>query len=81
MTGEINLQGDILPIGGLREKIGAAKRLGIKKVLFPQANLPDWERLPESLTKGMKPFPVTNYRDAGILLLGKKFEVVASSKS
>lgn len=81
MTGEINLQGDILPIGGLREKVGAAKRLGIKKVLFPKANLSDWERLPQSLTKGMKPFPVANYYDAGFLLLGKKFEVVASSKS
>jgi ATP-dependent Lon protease len=81
MTGEINLQGDILPIGGLREKVGAAKRLGIKKILFPNANLSDWERLPSSLTKGMKPFPISTYNEAGILLFGKKFQVVASSKS
>jgi len=53
MTGEITLSGNVLPIGGVREKFLAAKRAGIKKVLFPYANLDDFDELPENLKKGI----------------------------
>ncbi len=53
MTGEITLRGRILPIGGLKEKILAAKNAGIKKVLVPKANVKDIEELDEEITRGL----------------------------
>ena len=47
MTGEITLTGQVLPIGGLREKVLAAQRAGISKVVFPRENEPDLEELPD----------------------------------
>ncbi|MDY6897629.1 MAG: endopeptidase La, partial [Cyanobacteriota bacterium] len=49
MTGEINLSGEVLPIGGVREKVLAALRAGIKRVLLPQANAKDLVDLPEDI--------------------------------
>ena len=49
MTGEVTLTGDVLPIGGLKEKALAAQRLGIKHVIAPQLNEPDVEEIPEHL--------------------------------
>ncbi|KAI7821493.1 Lon protease C-terminal proteolytic domain-containing protein [Gamsiella multidivaricata] len=49
MTGELTLTGKVLKIGGLKEKTIAAKRSGVKTLIFPQANLPDWEELPENV--------------------------------
>jgi ATP-dependent Lon protease len=54
MTGEITLRGDILPIGGLSEKLLAAKKRGIKKVLVPAANEKDVDEVDEFITKGLK---------------------------
>lgn len=68
MTGEIRLSGDVLPIGGLREKIVAARRVGIKKVIFPFDNLRDYEELPKELKKGMKIFAVKHYNEVEKLL-------------
>ncbi len=53
MTGEITLRGRVLPIGGLKEKILAAKNAGIKKVLVPKANVKDIEELDSEITKGL----------------------------
>jgi ATP-dependent Lon protease len=53
MTGEITLRGEVLPIGGLREKILAARRNGITEVLLPDANEPDLRDLPQWVSKGM----------------------------
>ncbi len=53
MTGEMTLHGDVLPIGGLREKILAAKRLGIKKLILPEDNRPDVEELSEWIRSGI----------------------------
>lgn len=49
MTGEITLRGRILPVGGIKEKVLAANRIGIKKVLIPFANKKDLEEIPEKL--------------------------------
>lgn len=53
MTGEITLRGRVLPIGGLKEKILAAKNAGIKKVLVPKKNMKDIEEIDEEIKKGL----------------------------
>lgn len=58
MTGEITLRGRVLPIGGLKEKALAAKRAGIKKVLFPYDNIKDLEDIDEKVKKAMEFVPV-----------------------
>ncbi len=60
MTGELSLTGQVLPIGGLREKTVAAKRNKIKTILIPQANLRDLEEIPEHVKKGIKFIPVSH---------------------
>jgi len=58
MTGEITLRGRVLPIGGLKEKLLAAKIGNIKNVLIPKGNIPDMKKVPKEITKGMKIVPV-----------------------
>jgi ATP-dependent Lon protease len=53
MTGELTLTGQVLPIGGLKEKALAAQRAGVKRVLAPRRNEPDLEDMPENLREGM----------------------------
>ena len=53
MTGEISLRGRILPVGGIREKITAAKRMNIKKVILPKANRPDLKKVPGMVKEGI----------------------------
>ena len=60
MTGELSLTGQVLPIGGLREKTVAAKRNKIKTILIPKANLRDLEETPERVKAGIKFVPVTD---------------------
>ncbi|UKL12863.1 endopeptidase La [Dissulfurimicrobium hydrothermale] len=54
MTGEITLRGRVLPIGGLKEKLLAAKRSGIETVLIPSENEKDMKEIPAKVTKGLK---------------------------
>tara|TARA_Y100001936_G_scaffold53628_1_gene52177 strand:+ start:1951 stop:4347 length:2397 start_codon:yes stop_codon:yes gene_type:complete len=58
MTGEITLRGQILKIGGLKEKLLAAKRGGIKNVIIPKENEPDLQEVPEQITKSLNIIPV-----------------------
>ena len=58
MTGEITLRGRVLPIGGLKEKLLAALRYGIKEVLIPQGNIKDLEEMPTSVIEGLNITPV-----------------------
>ena len=60
MTGEITLRGIVLPIGGLKEKLLAAHRAGIKKVLIPLENKKDLVEVPEIIQKTMEIIPVKN---------------------
>lgn len=58
MTGEITLRGRVLPIGGLKEKLLAALRYGIKEVLIPHGNIKDLEEMPTSVIEGLTITPV-----------------------
>ena len=58
MTGEITLRGEVLPIGGLKEKLLAALRGGIKEVLIPEENVKDLEEVPENVKEGLVIRPV-----------------------
>lgn len=63
MTGEITLRGYVLPIGGLAEKTMAAKRAGIRKLIVPAENEPDWKELDEPLRDGMDVIFAENITD------------------
>jgi ATP-dependent Lon protease len=54
MTGEVTLRGRVLPIGGLKEKILAARRAGIKTVILPKRNEKDLEEVPKHVRRGME---------------------------
>jgi ATP-dependent Lon protease len=60
MTGEVNLRGNVTAIGGLKEKLLAALRGGIKKVLIPQENEKDLSEIPANVKKGLNIIPVKN---------------------
>ena len=63
MTGEITLRGLVLPIGGLKEKLLAAKRAGLSAVLIPKGNLGDLQQLSPSVTQGLTIIPVSTLDD------------------
>jgi ATP-dependent Lon protease len=60
MTGEITLTGRVLPIGGLKEKALAAHRAGLKYLVAPMANKPDWQELPRTVRHELEPVWVEN---------------------
>ncbi len=63
MTGELSLTGQVLPIGGLREKTVAAKRNKIKTIIIPKANERDLDEIPQHVKAGIKFIPVTNINE------------------
>ncbi len=63
MTGEVTLRGRVLPIGGLKEKLLAALRAGIKKVLIPQENEKDLAEIPENVKQGLEIIPVSTVEE------------------
>jgi ATP-dependent Lon protease len=72
MTGEITLSGLVLPVGGIREKALAAKRLGIKTLILPSLNEPDLKELPEEIRKDMKFVPVSTLEQVLEVALPKR---------
>ncbi|MGQ0565221.1 MAG: endopeptidase La [Gemmobacter sp.] len=63
MTGEVSLRGNAMPIGGLKEKLLAALRGGIKTVLIPEENAKDLTEIPANVTEGMTIIPVAHVRE------------------
>ncbi|MGI5173865.1 endopeptidase La [Treponema sp. OMZ 840] len=63
MTGELSLTGQVLPIGGLKEKTVAARRNGIKHVIIPKQNMRDLDDIPEHVKKGISFYPVTHMEE------------------
>ncbi|MEH6582769.1 MAG: endopeptidase La [Halioglobus sp.] len=63
MTGELTLTGQVLPVGGIREKVIAARRSKIMELILPHANRRDFEELPDYLSEGMNVHFARNYRD------------------
>jgi len=59
MTGEITLSGLVLPVGGIREKALAAKRMGLSTFILPALNEPDLKELPEEIRQGMRFVPAS----------------------
>ncbi len=69
MTGELSLTGKVLPVGGIKEKVLAAKRAGIKQIILPKSNEKDLAEVPERHRKGLKFFPVSHFSEVlGITL-------------
>ena len=80
MTGEITLRGRILPIGGLKEKILAAHRAGIKKVLIPKENEKDLKDIPKGISKQLKIIAVDHMDEVlSYALMVEKGEAVFKS--
>ena len=63
MTGEITLRGRVLPIGGLKEKLLAAKNAGVKTVFVPEKNMRDVEEISTEITEGLEIIPVSHMTD------------------
>ena len=61
MTGELTLTGRVLPVGGIKEKVIAARRAGIRRLILPKDNEPDYEILPEHITRGIKSHFVSEF--------------------
>jgi len=75
MTGELTLTGKVLPIGGLKEKVLAAHRFGIKNLIIPVENEKDIPDIPENVRKGIEFFPATTMDDVIKHSFHKKFKI------
>ncbi|KAG1672354.1 Lon protease, mitochondrial [Nymphon striatum] len=73
MTGEVSLTGKVLPVGGIKEKIIAAKRVGVKCIVLPSENKRDYHDLPAFITDGIEAHFAENYKDV--------FDIAFSSNS
>ncbi|MBL3589917.1 MAG: endopeptidase La [gamma proteobacterium endosymbiont of Lamellibrachia anaximandri] len=72
MTGELTLTGQVFPIGGIREKLIAARRAGIRELILPDDNRSDYEEVPDHIRKGLKVHFVCSFEDVLPLLFGGK---------
>jgi ATP-dependent Lon protease len=71
MTGELTLTGRVLPIGGLKEKTIAARRAGLKVLIFPEGNRKDFDELPDYLKEGLEVYFAREYKDVYKVAFGK----------
>jgi ATP-dependent Lon protease len=76
MTGEVSLRGNAMPIGGLKEKLLAALRGGIKTVLIPQENAKDLTEIPDNVKNGLEIIPVSHVREVLKLALVREPEPI-----
>lgn len=63
MTGEVSLRGNVMPIGGLKEKLMAAERAGVKKAFIPKNNIEDLKDIPEEIKEKIEVIPVTTVKE------------------
>jgi ATP-dependent Lon protease len=70
MTGELSLTGQVLPIGGLKEKTIAARRNNCKQIIIPKKNVRDLDEIPEHIKKGITFHPVSRYEEVFEIALG-----------
>ena len=71
MTGELTLTGQVLPVGGIREKVIAARRLNIRELILPEANTGDFEEIPEYIREGITVHFARHFSDVVPLLFEK----------
>jgi ATP-dependent Lon protease len=81
MTGEITLRGRVLPIGGLKEKLLAALRGGIKTVLIPEENAKDLVEIPDNVKSGLEIIPVSRMDEVLARALTRKPEPITWDES
>lgn len=81
MTGEITLRGKVLPIGGLKEKLMAAQRAGIKTVIIPHDNERDLLEIPEEIKTDLKIIPVKNFSEVVAIALAGKPHAISINES
>ena len=63
MTGEVTLTGKVLPVGGIKEKVMAARRANVRVIVMPAANRKDYEELPSHLTSGLTAHFAASYAE------------------
>ena len=76
MTGEVNLRGSVLPIGGLKEKLLAALRGGIKIVLIPEENVKDLSEIPDNVKNGLEIIPVNHVSQVLKVALSEELKAI-----
>ena len=81
MTGEITLRGNVLPIGGVKEKVTAAHRSGIKEVILPDHNRKDLEDVPSNVAKDMKFYFAKEIKDVLQVAVSEIYSVVKKSNN
>ena len=81
MTGEITLRGRVLPIGGLKEKVYAAIRAGIKTVIIPEENIKDLKEIDKSLLKSISVVPISEAKSVLKYSLVKPIKPIDISES
>ena len=80
MTGEVTLRGNVLPIGGLKEKLLAAHRGGVKTVIIPYDNKKDLAEIPDNVTKGLTIIPVKHVDEVLRLALSTELQPIEYSE-
>jgi ATP-dependent Lon protease len=68
MTGELTLTGQVFPVGGIREKVIAARRAGIRELILPEENRGDYDEVPDHVKRGMKVHFAATFDDVAQLL-------------
>ncbi|ABC28125.1 ATP-dependent protease La [Hahella chejuensis KCTC 2396] len=70
MTGELTLTGQVFPVGGIREKVIAAKRSGVNEIILPEANKRDYDELPEHIRSGLTMHFASTFQDVYKVMFG-----------
>jgi ATP-dependent Lon protease len=81
MTGEITLRGNVLPVGGVKEKVLAARRARVNKIILPYRNERDLDDVPKELFKDIKFVFVDHIRQVFEVALKEKIETVVAKKT